>query len=191
MNRRLLSTTVVCAVVGLAAVLPATACSSFGEEGGPTADAGAQVEAGVDAEGGAVVDAAPESDARPLIQACQGGVTKGCFTLVPARSRDAAVAACAGLDGHLATFASRDEQREVERAVGRSPSKSYWFGLVGPPGLNEKAQYSWVTREPVTYDDWGGTNPNEGSGCAIIEADSGTWADRPCSDAFEGICEIE
>ena len=63
---------------------------------------------------------------------------------------------CSSLGGHLVTIQDEDEQNFIESLIGDAPAKNtYWIGLTG-----ENNHYSWVTSEPLDYENWANGEPN-------------------------------
>ena len=63
---------------------------------------------------------------------------------------------CASLGGHLVTIQDKFEQDFVINLIKNNPKKNtYWIGLTG-----EDNHYSWVTGEPMDYENWADGEPN-------------------------------
>jgi hypothetical protein len=65
-----------------------------------------------------------------------------------------------GLQGHLATITSQDENDFI---AGFLPSGAgYWIGGFQPPGsLEPDGNWQWITGESFDYTNWGAEEPNE------------------------------
>lgn len=69
---------------------------------------------------------------------------------------DEAMKYCASLGGHLVTIQSKEEQNFITGLIKNNPKKNtYWIGLTG-----EDNHYSWVTGEPLKYENWASGEPN-------------------------------
>lgn len=155
---------------------------------GVTDDAGASD----DASGGGP-DATPATDAKADVRAdgpvpCNepNAVKQGdhCYFVVGPGTQAQVKAACASAGAHLATFASAAELAPFIPAAAAT-----WIGLEASPASNNRADFKWVTGEPVTYDAWYTAEPNANTGCVIINVSN--WSDRPCTDSYVGLCERE
>ncbi|MEE1056417.1 MAG: starch-binding protein [Acutalibacteraceae bacterium] len=67
-----------------------------------------------------------------------------------------AMSYCASLGGHLVTIQDEEEQEFITDLIKNNPEKNtYWIGLTG-----EDNQYSWITGEPLEYNNWADQEPN-------------------------------
>lgn len=114
-----------------------------------------------------------------------------------------AKAYCENLGGHLVVITDEDEQSFVENLLGGGTKNSYWLG-----GENVGGNWSWVTGEKFSYQNWGYLQP-DGDGTALMAYRSedngwplGDWNDVPAdgngimgdedffaTDKFGFICE--
>ena len=104
---------------------------------------------------------------------------------------DQAQASCSDLGGHLATFATYEENTAVvEASVG-----GFWFGLSQSPGASEPdLGWGWITGEQLSYSAWFTSEPNNATGaedCAIqIWQDYTAWDDATCSYSYPYVLEV-
>lgn len=102
-------------------------------------------------------------------------------------ARDLAAAATyEGLDGHLATITSADENAFVYENLGKDVQR-YWLGarqVEAAPGYSEPAGgWTWVTREPFAFTAWLDGEPNNANTSehylAYRWGDTAEWNDVP------------
>lgn len=72
---------------------------------------------------------------------------------------DAALADAEVRGGHLATIGSAEESAEMLRQLG---STFVWNSYIGGTDLEEEGNWSWVTGEPWSYENWSQNEPNGG-----------------------------
>jgi len=75
-----------------------------------------------------------------------------------------------GVQGHLATVTSKAENDFIVATFARRDFRA-WIGL---SDRVVEGRWEWVTREPVTYTNWGGGEPNDccgGEDYALYETD--------------------
>ncbi|NQT51597.1 PEP-CTERM sorting domain-containing protein [bacterium] len=98
----------------------------------------------------------------------------------------------AGVEGHLATIASADEN-EFGRITGGTGSK--WIGLHdsdqtstidGTAMGGTEGTFQWITGETVTYTNWSGGEPNNSGGSedATVMTNTGVWNDASAGDSL-------
>ena len=167
--------------------------------GGANATAGSGASAGA---GGTLGDCtAHASDATYF------SMTQHCYLVVHELSTfEGAAAHCSTLGAHLVTISN-----EAENAFAWSISPTaHWIGANDGKGPKEAdpGSYSWITKEPFSYQAWSSEQPNasatecgdsNGGGtcyehCAFQwtggEHD-GQWNDRFCLHTIESVCEWE
>ena len=98
---------------------------------------------------------------------------------------DQAQESCSDLGGHLATFATYEENM----AVVEASFEGFWFGLSQSPGASEPdLGWGWVTGEQLNYLAWFTSEPNNATGaedCAIQTLqDYPAWDDATCSYSY-------
>lgn len=74
-----------------------------------------------------------------------------------------------GATGHLSTFSSASKEAFVRAAFGSvvlETEGGVWVGLIDE--INE-GSFEWITGEPLTYTDWGSSEPNGGSNENYVE----------------------
>jgi hypothetical protein len=153
------------------------------------------VDAAVDLGSVVVVDAGPVEagpDASFDCDAVHGTLFEGhCYFSIEANGW--AADACDSHGAHLASIASEDEQRAVQKV---DPGQDRWIGLRRPPNSPQSVNsFVWTTGEPLSYSNWasyGGNNrePNYTGQCVRL-LPANTWADNDCTDRFPILCEHE
>jgi len=106
-----------------------------------------------------------------------------------------------GMQGHLATISSVQEDRFIARTFpeaegtrgdGGGRIAGYWLGGFQPPNSAEpNADWQWVTGEPFVYTNWAGRGPNQFQGreedCLQYFGDgSFLWNDELCGRLWGG-----
>ena len=104
---------------------------------------------------------------------------------------DQAQESCSDLGGHLATFATYEENM----AVVEASFEGFWFGLSQSPGASEPdLGWGWVTGEQLNYLAWFTSEPNNATGaedCAIQTLqDYPAWDDATCSYSYRYVLEV-
>ena len=110
---------------------------------------------------------------------------------------DSARTACIADGGHLATYASSAEEAAVMPVL--APTDRTWIGM---SDVEIEGTWLWIDAEPMSYTNWRGTEPNNGSGgpvenCGVNSqaATSWQWNDIACDGGINGtpnyLCEIE
>jgi hypothetical protein len=97
-----------------------------------------------------------------------------------------AEAAALALGGHLASLTSAAENTFLNQTFG--PSGELWIGL----NLFSAGGWAWSSGESVTYQNWSGSEPNNGGGSEFTAKmyTSGAWADVAYSTSLRGLIEI-
>lgn len=67
---------------------------------------------------------------------------------------------CESIGGHLATIKDDAENQRLYRLMKESGYDSAYFGLT----RDERGNWRWVTREPITYTNWNPGEPNNERG---------------------------
>lgn len=101
--------------------------------------------------------------AGPITNAANGHV----YFLLPSTNWTAAESEAVGLGGHLVTINDVAENHWVFTNFANfgGVERALWIGLFQPPGSVEPASgWTWISREPVTYTDWTGGEPNNNTG---------------------------
>lgn len=143
-------------------------------------------------------DAAPP-DARP---ACVEGDARiedpasgSCYILFRSQlDWPSAQAACAALDGHLATATTLAENELLSQIV--PGNLDVWIGASDEV---TEDQFLWVSGETFAFEHWRTGEPNNGGdngeNCAVVEGDNNIagegclWDDRPCGGDRPYLCE--
>ena len=103
----------------------------------------------------------------------------------------AARTACSSANAHLVTITSVEEQTFVS-LFDNQGNNSRWIGLVSTVDSDASADFTWVTGEPVTYENWNAGQPNADGLCGVMKDGDSTWQDRGCDDYdLAAICERE
>jgi hypothetical protein len=152
------------------------------------------VDASIDL-GSPAIDAAPVDAGQDASFDCDGvhgiELEGHCYFAIEANGW--AADACDARGAHLASIASEDEQRAVQKI---DPGQDRWIGLRRPPNSPQSlASFVWSTGEPLSYSNWasyGGNNrePNYTGQCVRL-LPANTWADNDCTDRFPIVCEHE
>lgn len=105
---------------------------------------------------------------------------------------DQAKTYCEGLGGHLATVTSQGEDDICYQLWKNSGAKACWLGATdsGLEGI-----WKWITNESWNYSNWGGNEPNGGTGENVLnyygDYSDGRWNDCAADEEFPFICEWE
>lgn len=184
------------AITACAAVIGIGDPSLDTEEGGTLA-AEASPQPTVDAS--TVKDAAPQDTgsrtdgASPVVPCTETNAQQlggHCYFVLPNASTQAAVkAACAAVGAHLVSITSEAEQTFI---TSKFTGARRWIGLQAPSSTTTKADFTWVTGEPATYQHWYSTYEPDGDGpCITLYSTNAEWIDRPCGESWPAICERE
>lgn len=98
--------------------------------------------------------------------------------------------ACEGMDGHLATISSQQENDFVYGNLAQGLETSIWLG-----GTDEKAEglWEWITGEPWTYENWAAGQPDNAGGSqhylTFWAGHNGKWDDAWDATPFPFLCE--
>lgn len=95
-----------------------------------------------------------------------------------------------GMQGHLATITSDEEDRFVSTNLRQAVAGGYWLGgFRGFRGRTALEGWYWVTGEPFEYTNWLGGRPNDYFGEDGLQywpsADSARWNDIDRISGFE------
>jgi hypothetical protein len=105
------------------------------------------------------------------------------FFPVPARW-DAAVAACAAVHAHLVTVTDSDEHSFVASLAQRA----FWIGGTA----REPGRFRWLTGDAMDFSNFAPGEPDlkQAPTCVVVDADH-LWHDRPCTQGYPFVCEID
>ena len=99
---------------------------------------------------------------------------------------------CEGLNGHLATITSPEEDDICYQMWKSSGVSACWLGA---SDTNLEGVWKWITNEPWNYSNWGDNEPNGGTGENVLNYygsyTKGRWNDSSAEDEFSFICEWE
>jgi len=105
---------------------------------------------------------------------------------------DQAKTYCEGLGGHLATITSQGEDDVCYQLWKNSATNACWLGATDS---SLEGIWKWITNEPWNYSNWGGSEPNGGTGENVLnyygDYSDGRWNDCAADDEFPFICEWE
>lgn len=105
---------------------------------------------------------------------------------------DQAKTYCEGLGGHLATVTSQGEDDICYQLWKNSGAKACWLGATD---AELEGVWKWITHENWNYSNWGGNEPNGGTGENVLnyygDYSDGRWNDSAADDEFPFICEWE
>jgi hypothetical protein len=91
---------------------------------------------------------------------------------------------CKNVGANLATITSATEQFFINSFVDTTTSR--WIGL-----CNFGADhFSWISGEPVSYQNWETTEPTPSAGSGVIvQSATFKWLDKPVDDLYPAVCE--
>lgn len=96
-----------------------------------------------------------------------------------------AIDACAGLGGYLVSIASSQENQFVASLL---PGTDLWIGFTD---VAVEGQFQWVSGDPVTYTNWGPTEPNNSGGEDYTHlTPTQQWNDLNGSQVYRYVCEF-
>ena len=99
-----------------------------------------------------------------------------------------------GVQGHLATITSEEEDLWFRGSFGDILDSGPWLGGFQPEGSPEPAgNWQWVTGEPFDYTNWGDGEPNDGGveQCLQYLPDPPVWNDFPCGAGPGAVYVVE
>ena len=124
------------------------------------------------------------------------GLGKRCYFFTPVVTT--CVGACQPYGGRMATF---PDLATLDRTVAATErlrrTRRYWIGIRAKNGSStRKADFHWVTAEPITFDKWKAGEPAGTGICALQDvlfnsANGGTpsWEDEPQNLERVALCE--
>ena len=105
-------------------------------------------------------------------------------------SQDEAVS----LGGNLVTINDQEEQNFVYTTFAFEPAKYLWIGL---NDAASNGDYTWISGEPVTYTNWAGGEPTNGTGedyvyiSAPVDPRPEQWNDIDNSSPLNAVVEVD
>lgn len=104
-----------------------------------------------------------------------------------------AKARCEGLGFNLISIGSAEEDRFLFESLSAEGFEDTWLGL---NDRSNEGTFVWNDGEVLTYSNWDGGEPNNGSSggedCGIMLMSRGRasrWDDRPCGRSYHYVCE--
>lgn len=96
-----------------------------------------------------------------------------------------AINACSGLGGYLVSVGSNQENQFVASLL---PGSDLWIGFTD---VAVEGQFQWVSGEPVTYTNWGATEPNNSGGEDYTHiSPTQQWNDLNGGQVYRYVCEF-
>lgn len=107
------------------------------------------------------------------------------------RTYNEALQFCANHDAHLVTIKNEAENDAVADLA--SGALRVWIGL---DDKGTEGSFLWTTGEPLDYENWAFSEPNNGwplgnQDCALMTPGNGKWRDDDCNDKAATVCEFE
>ncbi|XP_054477655.1 perlucin-like protein [Anoplopoma fimbria] len=106
---------------------------------------------------------------------------------------------CTEIGGHLAILTTK-EQHEAMEQEGKRIGGIYIYYWIGLSDIENEGDWKWVDNSKLKTPFWDVLNSEpgntlsgglEGEDCAVVNSNTQTWSDVPCSFTYPRICQMD